>query len=236
MLELVRKSILFQGLPANVYEEISRVSRGRSLSKHTIIFHEGDSVESIYLITHGRVKHMQHSLAGNEVVLRIEGVGAVISSLNTIGRVHKTTACAIDPLSLVSWDIKTFNIFANRYPQILHNANRILHDRLHQLENRFVDISTERVSARLARVLLSLMEQGVGTEGLGQEEVAQMIGTTLYSVSRVLSEWAANGIVRTGREAIHVYDVVALTGLATTEQNNEPEGDVCRFASSCPRR
>lgn len=234
MLELIGNTSLFKGLPTNIQEEIARVSRARNIPKHKAVFHEGDRVDFIYLITRGRVKHMQHSLGGNEVVLRLESVGAVMGSLNAAERVQRTTAWAIDPLSLMSWDITTFNVYASRFPQILHNANSIIYDRLHQLESRFVDISAERVSTRLAKVILCLMEKGIDIDGLSQAELAQMIGTTLFTVNRILGEWAVKGLVRNGREALRVADVAALTAIATTPENDKEVGGFCRLVSSCP--
>ena len=39
---------------------------------------------------------------------------------------------------------------------------------------------------------------------LSRQDLAEMCGTTLYTVSRTLSEWQAQGLVVTGRERVVV--------------------------------
>ena len=49
---------------------------------------------------------------------------------------------------------------------------------------------------------------------LSREELAQMTGTTLFTVSRLFSAWEALGVVRPRREAVAVYDVDSLRAIA----------------------
>jgi CRP-like cAMP-binding protein len=100
------------------------------------------------------------------------------------------------------------------------NALMILNRRLQELEARFREISTQRVASRLSSQLLRLANQvgrvvaGSVEIGLSQEELAQLTGTTLFTVSRVFSQWEQQGIVSTRREAVLIRDVRALMGLA----------------------
>jgi CRP-like cAMP-binding protein len=93
---------------------------------------------------------------------------------------------------------------------------RILGRDLLELEERFHEVSTERVASRVARQLVRLGEQigrqvdGAVEIGLSREEVAQMTGTTLFTVSRLLSGWEARGMVKPRREAVAICDVRSL--------------------------
>lgn len=96
-------------------------------------------------------------------------------------------------------------------------------DRLQQLEERFRELATEQVAPRLARMLVRLlqhvgrpMESAVRVD-LSRDELAQMTGTTLFTVSRLLSQWEERGIVRTTRGAVMVQDLRHLCEL--TESN-----------------
>jgi CRP/FNR family transcriptional regulator, nitrogen oxide reductase regulator len=95
----------------------------------------------------------------------------------------------------------------------------ILCRQLKDMEDRFREISTECVSSRLSRQIVRLMNQ-VGYRGSGEVEIrisraelAQLIGTTLYTVSRLLSEWDRQGIVKARREAVSVTNLRALDEL-----------------------
>jgi CRP-like cAMP-binding protein len=100
---------------------------------------------------------------------------------------------------------------------VLHeNMVRILGADLLELEERFHEVATERVAARVARQLVRLQAQigrrvvGAVEVDLSREELAQMTGTTLFTVSRLLSAWELRGVVRPRREAVAINSVEAL--------------------------
>jgi CRP-like cAMP-binding protein len=112
----------------------------------------------------------------------------------------------------LSWDYAGLRALLAHYPQIRININQILSNRLQELEERFREVATERVARRLGLTLLRLMKQVgrphyAGTQLLlSREELAQMIGTTLFTISRILSKWSVDGVVLARREAVIVID------------------------------
>jgi CRP-like cAMP-binding protein len=101
-------------------------------------------------------------------------------------------------------------------PALRQNLIQSTHGYLRELEERFRELATERVAPRVARQLIRLQEQ-VGSPGKGEVEIglsreglAQMTGTTLYTVSRLLSAWEAHGFVNSRRESVTVSDVRSL--------------------------
>jgi len=105
-------------------------------------------------------------------------------------------------------------------PAMHHNLVRTLGEYLDELEARFREVATEKVAARVARQLIRLRNRigrsvaGAVEVGISREELAQMTGTTLFTVSRVLSAWEARGILRLGREAVAIIDTQSLAFLA----------------------
>jgi CRP/FNR family transcriptional regulator, nitrogen oxide reductase regulator len=74
----------------------------------------------------------------------------------------------------------------------------------------------------LSHQLIRLLNQlgrvnGGGEIRLSREELAQLTGTTLFTVSRLLSEWNQRGIVSTRREAVSVNNFQALAELGEIE-------------------
>jgi len=94
---------------------------------------------------------------------------------------------------------------------------------LQEMEQRFREVSTEKVGSRLSSELLRLSNRlGRVTNGhleisLSRAELAQMTGTTLFTVSRLLCRWQTQGIVSIRREAVLVRDFAALTQLSQAE-------------------
>ena len=106
------------------------------------------------------------------------------------------------------WDYARLQGLLVQYPQMIKNIIRILAGRLQELEERFRAVATEKVSKRLALVLLRLSKQvGKPSEGgvqvsVSREELGQMTGTTLFTISRVVSRWAERSFVVPRREAV----------------------------------
>jgi CRP-like cAMP-binding protein len=110
------------------------------------------------------------------------------------------------------WDYATLDKLAIRYPRIRTNLGQILIGRLDELEERFREMATEKVAKRLSCVLLRLgkhvgrpVQEGVELS-LTRDELAQMTGTTLFTISRILSRWGQTGAVIPRREAIILSD------------------------------
>jgi CRP-like cAMP-binding protein len=89
---------------------------------------------------------------------------------------------------------------------------------MRELEDRYRELATEHVPHRLARTLLRVVqpdgrrfEDGLfGDVPLSRRELAQLTGTTLFTVSRLLSEWERAGVVKARRECVVVPDPQAL--------------------------
>jgi CRP-like cAMP-binding protein len=111
------------------------------------------------------------------------------------------------------WEYGRLQTLLAQYPQIRQNISKILAGRLRELEERFREVATENVATRLALTLLRLMKQigkptneGIQVSPISREDLAQMTGTTLFTISRVLSKWADKGFITVRREAVVIAD------------------------------
>jgi CRP-like cAMP-binding protein len=123
----------------------------------------------------------------------------------------------------LTWEYTRLQNLLVEYPQIRNNINQILSNRLNELEERFREVATEKVAKRLALALLRLLKQ-IGKESQGgveialsREELAQMTGTTLFTISRILSKWGEEGFVLPRREAVLVRDARRLGEVGSEE-------------------
>lgn len=191
--------------------------------RHTLFF-EGDPVRQVVLLTSGFAKITQLSANGQEVILRLNGPGDVLGGAGSCaGCEHCSTARTVQPTTAIVWEQAQFDAICDRYPRLRRNIAHVLERRLNELEVRFREISTEKVSPRLSSQLVRLMNQvGKPTDGqieiaLSRRELAQLTGTTLFTVSRLLCQWESQGIVSARREAVLVRDAAALQQLSRAE-------------------
>jgi CRP-like cAMP-binding protein len=182
-------------------------------SRHEAIFVEGQPTRHVLLIRSGSVKLTQLSQDGSEVILRMSGVGDIVGVLAlSANSMHTCSAHVVERCTGFVWDAMKFEHILENNSIMRKNVTRILSDRLNELEERFREIATERVGTRVAHELMRLLKQvGKPLNGgievsLSREELAQMTGTTLFTISRLMSEWETLGFLSPRREAVVVHD------------------------------
>jgi CRP-like cAMP-binding protein len=185
---------------------------------------QGQPVRNLMLIQTGSVKLTQLSPNGNEVILWMNGSGdAVGVAAETPACSHTCSARAMEQCKALTWEYARLQNLLIEYPQIRKNVSQILAGRLNELEERFREVATEKVAKRVALALLRLLKH-VGKEAQGgveislsREELAQMTGTTLFTISRILSKWGEEGFVLPRREAVLVRDPQRLLQMSDEE-------------------
>ena len=215
---------LFSGISPSDYPAIWAAARIKGFTRGEILYLKGDSVQQVLLLMSGSVKITQFGSGGSEVILKLAVPGEVLgASVIFSSGLHYTTAQAFRPCRALIWHALTFKKLAEGFPILHQNMARILSEDLLELEDRFREVATERVGCRVARQLVRLHKKiGRPVEGgteinLSREELAQMTGTTLFTVSRLLSAWEACGILKPSREAVTIDDVHALNAVAEAQ-------------------
>ena len=212
---------LFAEILLNDRAQIVGAARERQYSRGQTIYIEGDNQRQVVLLTSGSAKMVQCGLDGSAVILRLCGPGELVGTLGiSLQAKYRSTSQAVTKCSALVWESSVFESLARRYPSLRLNVAYILYKQLEDMEDRFREISTERVASRLSRQVMRLVEQvGIHSNGsveikITREELAQLIGTTLYTVSRLLSAWDRQEIVTTRREGFSVNNLKALAELA----------------------
>ena len=221
---LMRGCTLFAGMSEAECAEVASHSRSRRFARDEILFMQGEPVRQMVLLESGSVKHTQTGTSGNEVILRVGGSGDSVCIPDKSGcQQHSCTARAMMECRSLVWEQSKHEALLAQHPQIGRNINQILSKRLDELQERFREVATEKVALRLALALLRLVKQvGKSVQGgvqvcFSREELAQMTGTTLFTVSRQLSRWAEMGLIEPRREAVVVRDAERLVQLCSAE-------------------
>jgi CRP/FNR family transcriptional regulator, nitrogen oxide reductase regulator len=190
------------------------------LRRHTV-FIEGAPCQQVLLVLSGCVKVTQLGASGCEVILWLSGPGELVGALEShSGSNNFVTACMTQPTTALVWDAPSFETISDRYPILRRNSTRLLVLRLQELEERFLEISTQKVVPRLGQELIRLSNQlrqhidGSPEINLSREELAQLTGTTQFTVSRLLCQWERLGIVGTRRNGVVVRNLQALKELS----------------------
>jgi CRP/FNR family transcriptional regulator, nitrogen oxide reductase regulator len=202
---------LFNNLPADALEAVAAAAHAQSFENGSFLFYQDDPVERVYVLTEGRVKLAQLSPDGQQVIMRVATPWMLIAVISLVsGAVYPVSAEAAAFSRVLYWTQADLLALIERYPLLALNAMRLLVGQVREFQDRYRELATERVERRLARAILRLASQ-VGRktdEGvlldlpITRQDLAEMTGTTLFTVSRTLSLWESQGLVLSGRERI----------------------------------
>lgn len=222
-LQVLGQAALLKGLSADAIREVVGAARRVSVAAGDVLFREGRSAEAVFLLFAGRVKLLQTTPEGQVVVLRVIGPGEPLGLGATLERSsYPATATALEPVTGARWSGQALHALMEAHPRIALNALPVLIGRLHEAQEQFRELATERVERRLARVIVRLagqtgrkVEEGVRIGiPLGRQDLAEMAGTTLFSASRILRRWEDAGIIRSARRQLVVRRPHALVAIA----------------------
>jgi CRP-like cAMP-binding protein len=206
---------LLAGLSTNELRDVAHAFRARTFARGAILFHEGHPAGTYYLMGEGQVKILQTSPEGYEVILHILGPGELVGALPTMGEgTYPATAVALVDVVAFAISPEAFDDILRRFPQVALNLLRFAAGVIQVSHRRLREMATERVEQRIARTLARLVrqmgartEEGISlTTPLSRQDLANLAGTTLFTVSRTLKAWERRGILRTGRGKLTILD------------------------------
>jgi CRP-like cAMP-binding protein len=210
-LDEIAKIPLFEGIARQELEHLVQAAHRKSLKSGEFFFLQSDPADYMYILIQGRVKLTQVGPDGQQVLIRIVTPVTLFAlvAMTTVNDYLVTAMAAEDSLAIY-WTRQDLMGFVIRIPQMAQNAMRIMAERLQEIQDRFRQVTTQRVEQRLAQTLMRLaaqsgkkIEEGILINlPLSRQDLAEMSGTTLYTVSRMLKHWEEQGYVITGREKV----------------------------------
>jgi CRP/FNR family transcriptional regulator, nitrogen oxide reductase regulator len=220
---IITPCALFRSLSLLECEAIVAQSRNYNIRRGECFFQQGEDSTMLYVITAGQVKLSRVTPDGQQVIVNYFGPGeglGIIVALNETA--YPVTAEAVENTSAVGWTRDTMLALMRVHPQLAINGLQMVGRRFTQMQTRFQELATQRVEQRVARALVRLVRQfgrrlpeGVLIDmPLSREDLAQMTGTNLYSVSRILSKWESEGLIATGRKQVTLLKAHELVILA----------------------
>ena len=227
-------SRLFTGLGSKAVELVIAAAVRRRCRRGEVLFRQGAAARFVYMLETGKVKLTRLTSDGQLVLLRVVIAGDPLGGVAALGeRNYPVSAQAADDCTVLAWDGRTMDRLLRAHPQLAINVIRFVSERLHDMQRRYEELATQQVEQRLARVLLRLatrtgrrVDEGVLIDvPLTRQDLAEMTGTTLFTVSRVLNRWQKAGVIRAGRQRIIVLHPHGLVSIADDLPKPRSRGD-----------
>ncbi|ODV41815.1 transcriptional regulator [Cupriavidus sp. UYMMa02A] len=211
---------LFRGVDARVLDAIAIAAKSRRLQKGEFLFRRGEFRRSLFVVLEGLVKlalpAAPGGLKGSERAIEAFGPGTAFGEdvlfadspqIADCQAMMRTTVLCID--STVLWDT------LERDPLLSARLLRNLSGRLHALMRDIEATSLHNALQRVAGFLRDEARAGRRTWlACTQRVIASKLGITPETLSRVVSRFCAENLVRLERGKIFLLDAEGLGRLA----------------------
>jgi CRP-like cAMP-binding protein len=219
---LVRNFPFFKNVSDDDLRAVLTSAKTRRIARKGVVFAQGQTATEFFVLMHGHLKVVQTSPGGRQVIVRIVEPGELYGVAVALGRTdYPATAIAMEESITLVWPSSAWTGMLQRAPILAANALQTMGQRIQEAHTQIREVSTEEVERRVAHALLRLVEasgRGPGEANIDypitRQDVAEMTGTTLFTVSRVLSGWEQQGLVVGGREKISVKEPARLREIA----------------------
>lgn len=207
---LLSENDLFRGLPAEDMEAIAGKLPMATCPRGQLLYAPGETGEALFILKAGQVRLYRIAADGRKLVLATVGPGTVFGEMAAVGQsMTDSFAEAVDDAVVCIMSRIDIEQVMLEHPSVAVQMVRVLSGRLHEAEKRLEQFAFAPVPERVARLLLSLAQDGE-VAGYSHQELADMIGTSRETVSRAMVELKTAGIVEIDRRCIKLLDMAAL--------------------------
>lgn len=222
----VRVDRLFCDLPATALQSFENIKRATAYPKGAVLFIEGQPSRGIFVLGKGRVKLSICASDGKTLILKIAEVGEVLGlSASISGKAHELTAATLDPCQINFVKREDFLRFLKEHSEACFRVAEQLSEKYNVAchEVRALGLS-HSAAEKLAKLLMEWsIKSGEGQKQepcmkllLTHEEIAQMIGTSRETVTRLFGDLKKRQIVQTKGSILVIRNKAALRTLAAT--------------------
>jgi CRP/FNR family cyclic AMP-dependent transcriptional regulator len=208
LLEQARSCRFLRGLPNSSLRWVASAFSPRAVRKGQLIFIKGDSVSGLYLIITGAVRVFSTAEDGREVTYDVLGAGGVFGVISALdGGEQTTSAAAACDSALLFMSRGDFLATVNTDDLARLALLAAVADRFRTLTALFEEQRLDTIETRLARTLLRVEEaHGTGDRvmAMTQLQLGSMAGLSRERASRLLTKWAASGIINVRRSKVTI--------------------------------
>ncbi len=218
----VRAVAVCRVLSGEELRELTAGMRTVELEPGEPLFHEGDPAHNVFTLTSGHLRLSRLLADGRRQVIGFLVPGDFLGL--AFRDTYVATAEALDPVALCTFPRVAFERFLERHPHFERELLARARSELAAAQEQMVVLGRKTARERLATFLVQLARRkNAGTRVLlhlpmGRADIADYLGLTVETVSRTLSAFRREGLVRLeGRSTVHIPDLGRLAAEAALE-------------------
>ena len=212
---------LFGGLSSTEVDVLAQRAVEKRYEAGQMLFSEGEPCQGLYLILDGSVKIYKTTPSGREITLAMEtGPSSVAEVPLFDGGPYPASVLALDDVVSAFIHTRDFQQVCRQYPEVSLKMLAAVGRRLRQLVNLIELVTFGSIRQRLAALLLEFGEQNESASfalPITHQELASRLGTVREVVSRNISRFQVEGLIKVAARQIHILDRAGLKREAETE-------------------
>jgi CRP/FNR family transcriptional regulator len=222
----MRAEHIFCDLPPNALHSFEAIKYATAYPKGAVLFVEGQGPRGIFVLCKGRVKLSICSTDGKTLILKIAEPGEVLGLSATVsGKTYELTAETIDPCQVNFVKREDFLRFLKEHSDACFRVAEQLSDKYNTACREIRSLGLSHSAAeKLAKLLLEWSSKSGESNkqeprvrlSLTHEEIAQMIGTSRETVTRLFAELKKRQIVLSRGATLVIRNKAALRALASS--------------------
>lgn len=182
------------------------------------IYHAGTLAHAVYILHQGYVKLFKTTVGGKDQIIRIVKPGEVFGFDGLVAQHYNHSAVALRAAEICCIPVAALPLLGEHQAEIERRIMVRCIKALQHADERLLELGAKRSDERLASFLLEWCE-GMGSERwipliLSRLEIAQLLGLTIETVSRLFALWKREGIIKERHQAIQICAVQQLKTLA----------------------
>jgi len=193
------------------------------------IFTEGESVDGIYFIEHGKVKVLSRFNAAEEKIIRLAGDGMVVGHRGINVKKYPISAEAMTDCTLTFVPINSFMKILKANPELAVYLIKFMSDELRESEDRMKNLLISDPKKRVALIVVKLIDDfGYDNSNnsklaftLSRSEMANMSGLTYETIIRTLSFFEEQGFISFIGKEIVIKDETKLRMLSEDKSSKK---------------
>ena len=211
-LELLRTVPIFSELTEGDIQALARLALRKRYPKDSVVFFENEEGDFFFMILDGRIKVTILGDDGREVILSLLGAGDFFGEMALLDNEPRSaTAIAVEDSELLSLHRTDFQSVLSDKTSIASSLMRILSGRLRKANHQISTLALLDVYGRVARVIVDMArEEGrrlkdgrIAFRRATHQEIANRIGTTRETVTRMLKDLERQGLIHVeGKELV----------------------------------
>lgn len=212
---------MFTGLTPEEVDVLAQSAVEKQYSAGEVLFHEGDACEGLYLIGVGTVKIFKTSPSGRQITLGVQPAPSSVAEVPLFdGGLFPASVQAIDAVAALFIHKQAFRQICLQNPGVALKMLAVVGRRLRTLVSIIESVTFGSIRQRIAQSIIQWSEEARADQfemPTTHQDLALNLGTVREVVSRNLSRFQSEGLIRMSRREIVLLNKAGLRAEAETE-------------------